>query len=176
VHSLRHFREDGTPETYGETFKRLMSEGVISDKWHKPTSDKLAFDVNTDYFERNGSYEYAKKFYEEAYRCAVNEIGGEQYFLSAVLHADERNKALSEELGRDVYHYHLHLVYVPVVEKREYFRKKKDEPEDAPSKLKTVYAQISHAMAGENVCGARRQNYNPQRLFPAPRPLFRAYS
>jgi hypothetical protein len=148
VHFLRHFREDGTPETYEETFKRLTSEGVISDKWHKPKSksfDELVFDVNTDYFERSGGYEYAKKFYEEAYRCAVNEIGGEQYILSAVLHADERNKALSEELGRDVYHYHLHVVYVPVVEKREYFRKKKDEPEDAPRKLKTVYAQISHA-------------------------------
>jgi prefoldin subunit 5 len=148
VHFLRHFREDGTPETYEETFKRLTSEGVISDKWHKPKSksfDELVFDVNTDYFERSGGYEYAKKFYEEAYRCAVNEIGGEQYILSAVLHADERNKALSEELGRDVYHYHLHVVYVPVVEKREYFRKKKDEPDDAPRKLKAVYAQISHA-------------------------------
>jgi hypothetical protein len=107
VHFLRHFREDGTPETYEETFKRLMSEGVISDKWHKPTSrsfDELVFDVNTGYFERNGGYDFAKRFYEEAYRCAVNEIGGEQYILSAVLHADERNKALSEELGRDVYH------------------------------------------------------------------------
>jgi hypothetical protein len=148
VHFLRHFRADGTPETYEETFRRLTSEGVISDKWHKPKSksfDELVFDVNTDYFERSGGYEYAKKFYEEAYRCAVNEIGGEQYILSAVLHADERNKALSEEVGRDVYHYHLHVVYVPVVEKCEYFRKKKDEPEDAPRKLKTVYAQISHA-------------------------------
>jgi hypothetical protein len=148
VHFLRHFRDDGTPETYEETFKRLMSEGVISDKWHKPTSrsfDELVFDVNTDYFERMGGYDFARKFYEEAYRCAVNEIGGEQYILSAVLHADERNKALSEELSREVYHYHLHVVYVPVVEKREYFRKKKDEPEDAQRKLKTVYAQISHA-------------------------------
>jgi hypothetical protein len=148
VHFRQNFREDGMPETYEETFRRLMSEGVISDKWHKPTSksfDELVFDVNTDYFERGGGYDFARKFYEEAYRCAVNEIGGEQYILSAVLHADERNKALSKELGRDVYHYHLHVVYVPVVEKREYFRKKKDEPKDAPRKLKTVYAQISHA-------------------------------
>jgi DNA repair exonuclease SbcCD ATPase subunit len=147
VHFRQHLRPDGSPETYEETFKRLMAEGVISDKWHKPTSksfDELVFDVNTNYFERNGGYEYAKKFYEEAYRCAVNEAGGEQYILSAVLHADERNKALSEELGRDVYHYHLHVVYVPVVEKREYFRLKKGQPE-SERKLKTVYAQISHA-------------------------------
>jgi hypothetical protein len=39
-----------------------------------------------------------------------------------------------------------------VVEKREYFRKKKDEPEDAPRKLKTVYAQISHAKKWPGKC------------------------
>ena len=58
----------------------------------------------------------------------MNEIGGEQYVLSAVMHADERNKALSEELGRDVYHYHLHVVYVPVVEKEIYYRKNNKTP------------------------------------------------
>ena len=45
-------------------------------------------------------------------------VGGEQYILSAVMHADEINRAMSEALGRDVYHYHLHVVYVPVVEKQ----------------------------------------------------------
>ena len=45
-------------------------------------------------------------------------VGGEQYILSAVMHADERNRAMSEALGQDVYHYHLHVVYVPVVEKQ----------------------------------------------------------
>ena len=45
-------------------------------------------------------------------------MGGEQYILSAVMHADEINRAMSEALGQDVYHYHLHVVYVPVVEKQ----------------------------------------------------------
>ena len=45
-------------------------------------------------------------------------VGGEQYILSAVMHADERNRAMSEALGEDVYHYHLHVVYIPVVEKQ----------------------------------------------------------
>ena len=45
-------------------------------------------------------------------------VGGEQYILSAVMHADEINRAMSEALGQDVYHYHLHVVYVPVVEKQ----------------------------------------------------------
>ena len=45
-------------------------------------------------------------------------VGGEQYILSAVMHADERNRAMSDALGQDVYHYHLHVVYIPVVEKQ----------------------------------------------------------
>ena len=44
-------------------------------------------------------------------------MGGEQYILSAVMHADEINRAMTEALGREVYHYHLHVVYVSVVEK-----------------------------------------------------------
>ncbi len=34
------------------------------------------------------------------------------------MHADERNRAMSDALGKDVYHYHLHVVYIPVVEKK----------------------------------------------------------
>ena len=45
-------------------------------------------------------------------------VGGEQYILSAVMHADEINRAMTEALGREVYHYHLHVVYIPVVEKQ----------------------------------------------------------
>ncbi|GHU87257.1 Plasmid recombination enzyme type 2 [Clostridia bacterium] len=148
IHYRQHLKEDGTTETYSETWKRMQDEGVFSTKWDKPNSkayDELIFDVNSDYFERMGGYEYAKKFYEEAYRCAVKEAGGEQYIISAVLHCDERHKELSRVAGRDIFHYHLHVVYVPVVEKREYYRKKKDEPEGAPKKLKAVYTQLSHA-------------------------------
>jgi prefoldin subunit 5 len=148
VHFRQLFGEDGTPETYEQSWQRMKSEGVFSDKWHKPTSrayDELIMDINSDYFDRNGGYEYAKKFFEEAYRFACQEAGGEQYVISAILHADERNKALSEQLGRDVYHYHLHVIYVPVVEKVEYFRRKKSEPEDAPRREKERYMQLSHA-------------------------------
>ena len=34
------------------------------------------------------------------------------------MHADEHNSVMSEALGQDVYHYHLHVVYIPVVEKQ----------------------------------------------------------
>lgn len=58
----------------------------------------------------------------------MNIVGGEQYILSAVMHADERNRAMSEKLGEDVYHYHLHVVYIPVVEKEVRWTKRCKDP------------------------------------------------
>ena len=44
------------------------------------------------------------------------------------MHADERNRAMSDALEQDVYHYHLHVVYIPVVEKQILWSKRcKDE-------------------------------------------------
>lgn len=106
--------------------------------------DEMIFDVNTEYFENHGGYEYAKKFFKEAYKLAVNEIGSEDYVLSAVLHADEKNKALSEKLGRDVFHYHLHVVYVPVVQK-EILWSKRTKDKSLIGKVKEVIHQISHS-------------------------------
>ena len=34
------------------------------------------------------------------------------------MHANERNRAMSDALGKDIYHYHLHIVYIPIVEKQ----------------------------------------------------------
>ena len=45
-------------------------------------------------------------------------VGGEQYILSAVMHADEINPCHDRSTGREVCHYHLHVVCVPVVEKQ----------------------------------------------------------
>jgi len=142
-----HFKScDGT---YEEAFNRMVEDGTISIKGLKKDGsakvfDELVFDVNTAYFDRNGGYEYAKSFFEEAYRLAVEEVGGEEYILSAVMHADERNKAESERMGRDVFHYHLHVVYVPVVQKEVYFQKNNKDPEKA-GKLKEVITQVSHS-------------------------------
>jgi hypothetical protein len=132
---------------YESTFDAMLAEKTISTRGLGKDPfivDELVFDVNTAYFENNGGYEYAKSFFEEAYRCAAREIGGEQYVLSAVMHADERNKALSEQLERDVYHYHLHVVYVPVVDKEIYFKKNNADPEKA-GKLREVIKQVSHS-------------------------------
>ena len=138
---------DGRACTYEQEFNRMVESGAISLRGLKPDAkvfDELVFDVNTAYFENHGGYEYAKEFFAEAYRLAVKEVGGEEYVLSAVLHADERNRALSDQLGRDVFHYHLHVVYVPVVDKEIYFKKNNKNPELA-GKLREIVKQVSHS-------------------------------
>ena len=99
----------------------MEANGTISTRGLKPDATyycELIFDVNSAYFDNHGGYEFAKQFYADAYKAAVQIVGGEQYVLSAVMHADEINRAMTEALGREVYHYHLHVVYVPVVEKQ----------------------------------------------------------
>ena len=89
--------------TYAQQFDRMVEEGVVSTRGLKPDAyvfDELVFDVNTDYFETHGGYEYAKQFYAEVYELAKEIAGGEQYIISAVMHADERNREASDRLGR----------------------------------------------------------------------------
>lgn len=107
--------------SYTEMFEQMKSDGIISTRGLKDdakTYGELIFDVNSAYFYNHGGYEFAMQFYADAYKAAVEIVGGEQYILSAVMHADERNRAMSEALGEDVFHYHLHVVYIPVVEKQ----------------------------------------------------------
>ena len=124
-----HFK--APTDDYVKMFEQMEQDGVISTRGLKPDAVKygeLIFDVNSAYFYNHGGYEFAKEFYADAYKAAVEIVGGEQYILSAVMHADERNRAMSEALGEDVYHYHLHVVYIPVVEKQILWSKRcKDE-------------------------------------------------
>ena len=116
---------------YTATFDDMVASGTISTRGLKSDAEKfgeLVFDVNSAYFYNHGGYEFAKQFYKDAYRAAVSIAGGEQYILSAVMHADERNRAMSEKLGEDVYHYHLHVVYIPVVEKDVRWTKRCKDP------------------------------------------------
>ena len=112
---------------YTDLFAQLETAGTISTRGLKPDAThycELIFDVNSAYFDNHGGYEFAKQFYEDAYKAAVQIVGGEQYILSAVMHADEINRAMTEALSREVYHYHLHVVYVPVVEKQIFWSKR----------------------------------------------------
>lgn len=131
--------------SYTEMFDQMEQEGIISTRGLKQDAchfGELIFDLNSAYFYNHGGYEFAKQFYEDAYRAAIQIVGGEQYILSAVMHADERNSAMSEALGEDVYHYHLHVVYIPVVEKQILWSKRcKDK--DLIGTVKETIMQVS---------------------------------
>ncbi len=163
--------------TYTQVFDKLLEEGTISTRGLKPDADvfaEMVFDVNTSYFDEHGGYDYAKNFFSEAYRMAVNEVGGEQYILSAVMHADERNKSLSEELGRDVYHYHLHVVYIPVVEKEIRWTKRcKDKA--LVGTVRKVIHQVSHSKKWASV-KALNENGKPIRTENGKAVLIPSYS
>jgi hypothetical protein len=130
---------------YQEMFDQMEANGVISTRGLKADAAKygeLIFDVNSAYFYNHGGYDFARQFYQDAYEAAVKIVGGEQYILSAVMHADERNRAMSEALGQNVYHYHLHVVYVPVVEKQILWTKRcKDK--SLVGTVKEIVMQVS---------------------------------
>jgi len=140
-----HFKK--CDDTYEQTFAEMLENGDISIRGQKADAkvfDELIFDVNTEYFEESGGYDFAKRFYEEAYRLAIKEVGDEKYVLSAVMHADERNVSLSETLGHDVFHYHLHVVYIPVVEKEILWTKRCKDPKLVGT-VKDIIQQVSHS-------------------------------
>ena len=132
--------------TYNEALDELVSDGKVSLRGLKADAkvyDEMILDVNTDYFEQHGGYEFAKQFYESAYRFAVK-LYGEENIISAVMHADELNIALTEKYGRPIYHYHLHVVALPVVEKQIKWSKRcKDK--SLIGTVKETVMQVSHS-------------------------------
>ena len=145
-----HFKKPTA--SYTDLFSQLESDGTISTRGLKPDAThycELVFDVNSAYFDNHGGYEFAKQFYADAYKAAIQIVGGEQYILSAVMHADEINRAMTEALGREVYHYHLHVVYVPVVEKQILWSKRcKDEA--LRGTVKEIITQVSRSKKWES--------------------------
>ena len=140
-----HFKDPGD-RTYMEILTEMEEEGMASRRGLRPDAtffDELVLDVNTMYFDRHGGYEYAKQFYEEAYHFLEKKFGSD-YILSAVMHADEINKAATDELGVPTYHYHMHAVVVPVVDKEIRWSKRCKDLE-LRGTVKEVIHQISHS-------------------------------
>ena len=132
--------------TYNEYLNELIAAGAVSLKGLKPDAtvfDEMIMDVNTDYFEQNGGYEYACRFYNEAFHFA-EKIYGKDNIISAVMHADELNVAMTEKNGRPIYHYHLHIMALPVVDKEVRWTKRCKDPE-LVGKVKEVIHQVSHS-------------------------------
>ena len=133
-------------KTYNERLKELVDTGKVSLRGLKDNAkifDELVLDINSDYFEKHGGYDFAKKLYEEAYHFAEKEYG-EDNIISAVMHADEKNVALTEKYGKPIYHYHLHVIALPVVKKEiKYSKRTKDK--SLVGKVKETIMQVSHS-------------------------------
>lgn len=144
-HMNVHFRSTGDL-TYNEHLDKRVAAGEVSLRGLKKDAkvfDEMILDVNSGYFERHGGYEYAVQFYEHAFHFAESVYGTEN-IVSAVLHADEINLRLTEELGHPVYHYHLHVMALPVVEKKVLWTKRCKNPALVGT-VKEVVNQISHS-------------------------------
>ena len=139
-----HYKNCNT--SYNERLKELVDENKVSLRGLKDNAkifDELVLDINSDYFEKHGGYDFAKKFYEEAYHFAEKEYGTDN-IISAVMHADEQNVALTEEYGKPIYHYHLHVIVLPVVKKEiKYSKRTKDK--SLVGKVKETIMQVSHS-------------------------------
>ena len=133
-------------KSYNERLKELVDENKVSLRGLKDNAkifDELVLDINSDYFEKHGGYNFAKRFYEEAFHFAEKEYGKDN-IISAVMHADEQNIALTEEYGKPIYHYHLHVIAIPVVKKEiKYSKRTKDKA--LVGKVKETIMQVSHS-------------------------------
>lgn len=132
--------------TYNERLKEMIDNREISLRGLKDNAkvfDEIIFDINSDYFEQNGGYEFAKGFYEKAFHFAEREMGTDN-IISAVMHADELNTSLSEEYGKPIYHYHLHVIAIPVV-KKEIKWSKRCKDKSLIGTTKEIINQVSHS-------------------------------
>ena len=140
-----HFKDCGNL-SYNAYLDKLVADGAVSLRGLKKEAkvfDEMIFDVNTAYFEEHGGYEYARRFYEKVFHFAEKEYGPGN-IVSAVMHADELNTALTEQLGHPVYHYHMHVVALPVVEKEIRWSKRCKNPALIGA-VKEVVHQVSHS-------------------------------
>lgn len=132
--------------TYNERLKEMIDNEEISLcglKDNAKVFDEIIFDINSDYFEQNGDYEFAKEFYKKTFDFAEREMGAEN-IISAVMHADEINTALTEEYGKPIYHYHLHVIAIPVVRK-EIKWSKRCKDKSLIGTTKEIINQVSHS-------------------------------
>ena len=158
--------------------QQFVSKGMIADfaihdphpPGHNPHAHVM-LTMRAMYFERNGGYEYAKQFYEEAFHFIEEKFGADN-IISAVMHADEINAAATEELGKEVYHYHLHAMVLPVVEK-EILWSKRCKDEKLRGTVKEVVHQISHSKKWKSDIPLTDEKGNPL-LRKNGKPMFRA--
>lgn len=138
--------KDAEGRSYYEILAEMERNGVVTRRGLRADAkvfNEMVIDVNSEFFENHGGYEFAKKYYENMYEFACREYG-EDKIISAVMHADEINKAATEKYGHPVYHYHMHVVAVPTV-KKEILYSKRCKDESLRGTVKETITQISHS-------------------------------
>lgn len=177
--------DGGNPKNFSDLLKKVDEKCSIIPKEFSANGYKLFRElsgvVHGEYDEEAGLKNFEalhrlvigileKQFYEEAYRFGC-EIYGEDNIVSAVMHADEINKAVSEELGKPVYHYHLHIVAIPTVRK-EILWSKRCKDEALRGTVKEVINQVSHSKKWKNTVPLLDEN-GQQVISKYGKPMFR---
>ena len=132
--------------TYNEHLDRLIADGVVSLKGLKADAtvfNEMILDVNTDYFERNGGYDFACRFYEEAFHFLQKSSMEKTIFIFRS-HARWWAEYRYDESTEADYHYHLHIMALPVVDKEVRWSKRCKDPA-LVGMVKEVIHQVSHS-------------------------------
>ena len=106
THRNVHFKKP--TDSYAAMFDQMIADGVISTRGLKADAVKygeLLFDVNSAYFHNHGGYEYAKQFYADAYKAAVEIVTGQveqaEQSLADAKAATEKQKKKLEALQKE---------------------------------------------------------------------------
>ena len=129
-----HFQSCGEL-TYNEHLDRLIADGTVSLKGLKADAtvfNEMILDVI--------SPTVSMKKHSILQRSCM----GKTIIISAVMHADELNIAMTEKYGKPVYHYHLHIMALPVVDKEVRWSKRCKDPALVGT-VKEVIHQVSHS-------------------------------
>ena len=134
--------------TYADTFDKLCDAGVISTRGLKKDAkvfEEMVFDVNTAYFDKHGGYEYAKRFFSDAYKMAVNEAGGEQYIISASHSRRRTQQKFVRRTEPRLCSIIISMSYISPLSKRKFLWTKRCKDKSLVGTVKEIVTQVSHS-------------------------------
>lgn len=144
--SYRNIRYKSCNTSYLKKLESMIANGTLSTHGLKKDAvffNEIVFGVNPEYFEANGGYDFAKRFYHATYLYASWKMG-EQFILSAIMHADQINPYLTKKYSHYVFNYHLHVIAIPVV-KKDILYTQNNKNESLIGTVKETVNQISNS-------------------------------
>ena len=141
-------RDDDLKESFYEIVSLYLSPNYIGLGFGKRTMNWIKREIQSRGYNNISLWvlqanNRAKGFYEKAFHFAEREMGADN-IISAVMHADELNTALTEEYGKPIYHYHLHVIALPIV-KKEVKWSKRCKDKSLVGTTKEIINQVSHS-------------------------------